>query len=202
MAPHRSSATAWPPRAPGASGFDPSASPLTAAGHRRGRRPASGARESGPWPASAPDQSPERHRPTGLPSVDRRPVQPRLGWRSPPANRYPGSHPNRPEPGSCSRRLLRRSTARRCSRLAPGCAAGASGGAGVRRCSRWRSFANPMGAARARHLPWRSSERPLHPLQQVSGVALPSLEALQVAGPFYCGGNRRPAARPAGRKPC
>jgi hypothetical protein len=30
--------TTWPPPAPGASGFDPSASPLPATGQRRGRR--------------------------------------------------------------------------------------------------------------------------------------------------------------------
>jgi hypothetical protein len=28
-------------------------------------------------------------------------------------------------------------------------------------CSHWRSFAIPMGAVKARHLPWRTSERPL-----------------------------------------
>ena len=79
---------------------------------------------SGPWPGSAPDRSPARHHPPGLPSVDRRPVRPRL-CRRPPADRYPGSQPNHPEPGSCSRRLLRRSTARRCNRWARGCRAGA-----------------------------------------------------------------------------
>jgi len=108
--------------------------------------PASGARGRWPWPASALDQSPARHHPPGLQSVDRRPVQPRLSWRSPLANRYPRNHPNRPEPGSRSRRLLRRSTASRCNRLSPGCPAGAGaaprsaaaapGGAVVRRCSR------------------------------------------------------------------
>ena len=99
--------------------------------------PASGARGSGPWPASALDRSQARHHPPGLQSVDRQPVRPRLGWRPPPANRYPRSHPNRPEPGSRSRRRLRRSTARRCSRLAPGCTAGA--GAAPR-------FAFPQGS--------------------------------------------------------
>ena len=50
--------------------------------------PASGARGSGPWPGSAPDQSPARHHPPGLPSVDRRPVppSPRSNHRATPAS--------------------------------------------------------------------------------------------------------------------
>jgi hypothetical protein len=131
----------------------------------RGGSPASGARGRWPWPASAPDQSPAGHHPPGLPSVDRRPVRPRLGWRSPPADRYPRNHPKRRGPGSRSRRL-RRSTARRCNRgpegvlqaLAQRHCAAAPCGAVARRSSHWRSFGSPMGVATARHLPWRSSE--------------------------------------------
>jgi hypothetical protein len=74
--------------------------------------------------AERPDGSPARLQPQGLQPVDRRPVQPRLGWRPPPADRYPRTHPNSPEPWSLSPRLLRKSTARRCSRLAPGCLSG------------------------------------------------------------------------------